>query len=93
MKITHLLALISLMRSEFGMIEDKDVEPQEGCIIHLCASSLTSWEGIEGVRMNRTPKPVTVQPKGKKEVKKMFVMSTHVLNDEYHTFNNLIILN
>jgi len=89
---------IDAMRSAIGfkLIKGETTEVKKSTMIQLYADNITTYMGIEGVRIKRTPKPVKVESeeryKANPMVKKMFVM-TDLINEDCHAFDNLIILN
>lgn len=88
------LAELAMKQAEgYKLTKGESTEVSTGALIHAYGQALCSWADIEGVRLKRTPKPVnTEEVRNNPEVKKMIVMSD-LINDECHTFNNLIILN
>lgn len=93
-ELAKYLAELAKQQSEgcqFSPKEGTEVKCK-GALIYAYSGALTSWQDIEGVRLQRAPKPVPVEVPKNTEVKKMFVMSD-LIDEECHTFNNIIILN
>ena len=87
------LAEYAMRQAKGYSCEGESTEVKTGALIYAYGGALTSWQDIEGVCFKRTPKPVKVEEERENhEVKKMFVMSD-LINEECHTFSNLIILN
>ena len=88
------LAEIAMKQSEgYKLTKGESTEVNPGAVIHARAMAFCSWQAIEGVRIVRAPKPVQkIEAGDNPYVKKMFVMAD-LINEECHTFSNLIILN
>ena len=93
MKTSRELAIES-MRTGIGfkLTKGESITPQKDTLTSLHLGNLTTYHGIEGVRIKRAPKAINDTYKVYPAVKKMFVMA-ELINDECHLFDNLIILN
>lgn len=95
MKASRKLAQCAIEQSSgYKYSKYETVEVKKSAIIQLSVDNLTTYEGIEGVRIKRTPKPSKVESTCKEDmsVKRMFVMAD-LTNESCHVFNNVIILN
>lgn len=93
------LSAISILANEamkqakgYKLTKGESTEVNKGAVIYAYGEALTSWQDIEGVNLKRRPRPVIVTREDKPQVKQMFVV-TDLINEECHTFTNLVILN
>ena len=88
------LAKLAMLDSiGYKLTKGEDTNVSTGALINAYAESLTTYEGLEGVHLRRPLKPICSEEKRtNQEVKKMFVVS-NIINEEYHMFDNIIILN
>jgi hypothetical protein len=90
------LAELAMQQSKGYSSEGESTDVSTGALIYAYAEALTSWQDIEGVRLDRTPKPVKVDDTKKENWKwfdKMIAFSSTISDDETLMFDNTIILN
>lgn len=95
MKASKHLAQLAKERSNgWKLTKGETTEAKQSTLIQLYVDNATTYQGIEGVRINRAPKPVRVEVKHKANptVKKMFTYAD-LINEDGHIFDNIIILN
>lgn len=95
MNLINRLAKDAMKSSKgFKLLRGETVKVDKGVLIQLYSNNLTAYHGVEGVRINRAPKPKREDAPYRTDstVKKMIIMS-NLINEELHVFKELIILN
>lgn len=90
------LAKQAMGTGEFPLRKGETTEAKESTLIQLYVNNMTTYCQIEGVRIERAPRPLKVVPIKEEEeapkVKKMFLVTT-LVDGNGHYFPNPIILN